>query len=126
MDPKLREQLFIRKHSAGIITVIVLLLLLPLLVFFPQGGTQYRQQAAEIGKKPVISSPLLTAPPNINQSAGETLDYATFTKCFDKPGQTNPCTPAQHKAADLNNDGVVDGTDYNLYMRQKAGRSTTQ
>lgn len=116
MDPKLREQLFIHKHKNGIITIIVLLLILPLLTFFPQSTTQYQQKAATL---PVISQS------TINTQE----DYAMFIKCFDKPsqapiisGQTNPCSPAQRKAADLNNDGIVNGIDYNLFIRQKTGQ----
>lgn len=119
MDPKLREQLFIRKHKSGIITVIVLILILPLLIFFPQSATQYQQKASEIEKTP-----------NISQSAGDAQNnYDTFIKCFDKPnqtpiisGQTNLCSPAQRKAADLNNDGIVNGADYNLFMLKNAGK----
>ncbi len=115
MDPKLKEQLFIRKHSTGIITIIVLILILPLLLIFPQTGTRYQQQAAEIVKNPNSS-------PNPALTGNTQEDYAMFIKCFDKPNQTNPCSPTQHKAADLNNDGVVDGIDYNLFIHKKAGQ----
>jgi len=119
MDPKLKEQIFIRKHRNSIITVIVMVLILPMLLIFPQTGTQYRQQAAEIVKTPNDSNPPLTTQPNINKAAGETQkDYAEFIKCFDKPNQTNPCSPAERIAADLNNDGIVDGVDYNLFIRK--------
>lgn len=115
MDPKLKEQIFIRKHRNSIITVIVMVLILPMLLIFPQTGTQYRQQAAEIVKTPNGPNTPLTT-----QAAGETQkDYAAFIKCFDKPNQTNPCSPAERIAADLNNDGIVDGVDYNLFIRKK-------
>lgn len=104
MDPKLREQLFIRKHRTQIITVITLgLILLPMLILL-QGPTQYQQQAAS-------ATPTILPP-----------DYALLMKCFDKPNQTNPCSPAQHKTADLNNDGIVNGIDYNLLIRQTANQ----
>lgn len=118
MDPKLREQLFIRRHSAGILTVIALLILLPILIIFPQAGTQYKQQASEIKKKPIL--------PKISEAAGSIsnktpdADYSIFIKCFDKPNQTNPCSPLERKAADLNYDGIVDGIDYNILIRKRA------
>lgn len=108
MDPKLKEQLFIRKHRNSIITVIIMVLILPMLLIFPQTGTLYQQQAAETKNKPNI-----TAYPR---------DYTTFIKCFDKPNQINPCSPEEHKTADLNNDGIVDGIDYNLFIHKKTGQ----
>lgn len=133
MDPKLKEQLYIRKHMGGIITVVGLVIILPLLIIFPQAGTQFQQRAAEIEKKPSNSQSDSAAMPKINQTAGNTQDYSTFIKCFDKPnqtpiisGQTNPCSPEQHKAADLNSDGIVDGIDYNLFVRKKTNPKITQ
>ena len=91
MDPKLKEQIFIRKHRNSIITVIVMVLILPMLLIFPQTGTQYRQQAAEIVKTPNDSNPPLTTQPNINKAAGETQkDYKRSSGQASCKGNNRP------------------------------------
>jgi hypothetical protein len=111
MDPKLRKKLFIRKNMSGILAVLAIALILPLTLVLSQTTTKYQQQAAGVEKQKPNNTQ--TTPPQ---------DYTLLTKCFDKPNQINPCTPAQHKAADLNNDGVIDGIDYNLLIRQTTNK----
>lgn len=48
-------------------------------------------------------------------------DYKLLMRCF---GKTNPCSASQQQASDLNDDGVVDGVDYNLFMREIANQKT--
>ena len=108
MDPKLRQQLFIRKHRSELFMIIGLAIILLPILFILQAPTQYKQQAAgrEIPQNP-------TTAPAIKP------DYKTFLNCFDKPDAPNSsCSPSEHKAADLNNDGIVNGTDYNLLIRK--------
>lgn len=51
-------------------------------------------------------------------------DYTLLMKCFDKPGEKNPCTAEQQQASDLNDDGTVNGVDYNLLMRETTNQKT--
>lgn len=120
MDPKLRKQLFIRKHLAGIITILAITLILPLTLILSQTTTQYQQQAAGTEKKTPDSSQ------NSPSALTTQENYTLLMKCFDKPNQTNPCTPTQLKSVDLNGDGIVNGIDYNLYVRQTAGQKKPQ
>lgn len=49
------------------------------------------------------------------------LDYNAIISCFGLKAATNVCTnpiTAQNPGADLNDDGVIDGIDYNLFIRE--------
>lgn len=51
-------------------------------------------------------------------------DYKKLMLCFDKPNQPNPCITSRHQEADLNDDGAVNGIDYNLFIRETADQKT--
>ena len=109
MDPELRKKLYLQKNKTAIMTTIALAILLPIMVIVPQITTQLQQHAAGPAD-PQITDATQTAPTGILYPQSINL----IIKCFDKPGKINPCTPAEHTQADLNKDGTVDGTDYNL------------
>ena len=113
MDPELRKKLYLQKNKTAIITTIVLVILLPVMVIVPQITTQFQQHAAGPAD-PQITTTAQTSP----AAALSPQILNLIIKCFDKPNHSNPCTPAEHTQADLNKDGVIDGADYNLYMRQ--------
>lgn len=120
MDPELRNKLYLQKHKPQIVITGLLVLILPIMVVVSQVTTYYQQQAATPAKALTGNSR-----PSTSRSA-QNLNYELLLKCFDKPNHTNPCTQAEKNTADLNGDGIVNGIDYNLYVRDSVKSGTTK
>lgn len=77
-----------------------------------------KQMSGVISITPLITnvSPLTTLIPGDvnNDNRIDTIDGGIITACFGK--QTLPCL----SSSDLNDDGKVDGTDYNLFVRSSS------
>lgn len=120
MNPQLRKKLFIQKNISGILFTGGLVILLPVILAVSQFTTNFQQQAAE-------SDISLSNNPQISQMiTNKNPDYALLMKCFGKSDQSNPCTPSEKISADLNNDGVINGVDYNLLLRETTKSKITQ
>lgn len=48
----------------------------------------------------------------------DTLDYNTIISCYDVAVLNDTCTSAKKQQSDLNDDGLVNGVDYNLFLRE--------
>ena len=56
-----------------------------------------------------------------NDNKIDILDYNSVVGCFGSKQQTSSCTAPitqQSAGADINDDGTVDGGDYNLFLRE--------
>ena len=68
----------------------------------------------------VASLSLVTADINGDNQL-DILDYNALIGCFGSKQTSSTCTAAptgQSQGADITDDGVVDGTDYNLFLRE--------
>lgn len=78
-------------------------------------------QAITAGQVTTFPSIFLINGDITNDNQLDILDYNMIVSCFgDKlhsPSCVNPPSP-QSQGSDLNDDGVVDGTDYNIFLRE--------
>lgn len=100
-------------------------------VSFPSGPYNVKLQADYHLRRlvpgiQIITTDQTTVLPPVFLTAGDAntdnglniLDYNIFRNCFSIAAPPVACTPAQKLAADFNDDGAVDGTDYTLFIRE--------
>jgi len=109
MDPQLRQKLYFQKHKNELRALLVLAIIaLPTLILM-QTPVSLKQFASEQSTGPLAGD-------MDHNNILDSNDFEEFLKCY-KPTQDKPCTVENRKTADLNHDNKIDGTDYNLLLR---------
>ena len=77
-------------------------------------------QAITANQQNAISRITLTIGDTNGDNTINALDYNSIMSCYYVLAPTNTCSDSQKLQADLNDDGKVDGFDYNLFLREIA------